>query len=49
MKVKFDSDNDLPLNKLLAFHILVIPIRHVFEKADKLYPQIFLHDCLYKV
>ena len=48
MKIKFDSDDDLPLNKILKFRILTIIIRNVFEKDGKYYPQIFLDDCLYE-
>ena len=49
MKVEFDSDDDLPLNKLMKFHTLVIAIRHAFEKDGNYYPQIFLDDCLYEI
>ena len=31
MKIKFDSDDNLPLNKVLKFHALTILIRSVFE------------------
>ena len=31
MKIKFDSDDDLPLNKPLKFHAMTIIIRSVFE------------------
>ena len=31
MKIKFNSDNDLSLNKPLRFHAVVIIIRSVFE------------------
>ena len=48
-KIKFDSDDDLPLNKILKFHVLTIIIRNVFEKHEKYYPQIFLDDCLYEI
>ena len=41
MKIKFDSDDDLPLNKPLKFHAMTIIIRSVFEKDGKLYPQLF--------
>ena len=47
MKIKFDSDDNLPLNKVLKFHVLTIIMRNVFEKDGKYYPQIFLDDCLY--
>ena len=48
MKIKFDSDDNLPLNKMLKFSVLTIIIRSVFEKDGKYYPQIFLDDCLYE-
>ena len=49
MKIKFNSDDDLPLNKSLNFHIMTITIRSVFEEHGKLYPQIFLDDTLYEL
>ena len=44
MKIKFNSDDDLPLNKPLKFHAMTIIIRSVFEEGGKLYPQVFLDD-----
>ena len=38
MKIKFNSDDDLPLNKSLKLHMFTIIIRSVFEEDDKLYP-----------
>ena len=32
MKIKFNSDDDLPLNKPLKFHAMTIIISSVFEK-----------------
>ena len=49
MKVKFNSDYDLPLNKSLKFRLMTITIRHVFEEVGKLYPQVFLDDTLYEL
>ena len=49
MKIKFNSDDDFPLNKLLKFRIMTITIRHVFEENGKLYPQAFLDDTLYEL
>ena len=40
MKIKFNSDDDLPLNKLLKFHLTTIIIRCVFSEDGKLYPQL---------
>ena len=47
MKIKFDSDDNLPSNKVLKFDVLTTIIRNVFEKDGKYYPQLFLDDCLY--
>ena len=49
MKIKFNSDNDLPLNKQLKFHAMTIIIRSLFEEDGKLYPQVFLDGALYEV
>ena len=49
MKIKFNSDDNLPLNKPLKFHLMTITIRPVFEEDGKLYPQDFLDDALYEV
>ena len=49
MKIKFNSDDNLPLNKPLKFHLITITIRSVFEEDGKLYPQVFLDDTLYEL
>ena len=41
MKIKFNSDDNLPLNKQLKFHNMTITIRSVFEEDGKLYLQVF--------
>ena len=46
VKIKFNLDDDLQLNKSLKFHLMTITIRSVFEKESKLYPQVFLDDNL---
>ena len=46
MKIKFNTDDDLPLNKQLKLHNTVITITSVFEEDGKLYPQVFLDDTL---
>ena len=49
MKIKFNSDDDLPLNKPLKFHNMTITIRSVFEEDGKLYPKLFFDDTLYEL
>ena len=48
MKIKFNSDDNLALNKPLKFHLMAITIRSVFEENGKIYPQLFLDDALYE-
>ena len=48
MKIKFNSDDNLPLNKSLKFHSMTIIIRSVFEEDGKTYPQVFLDDTFYE-
>ena len=49
MKIKYNSDDDLPLNKPLKFHLMIITIRSVFEEDGKLYPQVFSEFILYEL
>ena len=49
MKIKFNSDDDLSLNKLLKFHNITIIIRCVFSEDGKFYPQLCLDDTLYEL
>ena len=49
MKIKFNSDDDLLLNKQLKFHNMIITIKSIFEEDGKLYPQVFLDDALYEL
>ena len=49
LKIKFNSDDDLPLNESLKFRLMTKTIRHVFEEDGKFYPQVFLDDMLYEL
>ena len=49
LKIKFNSDDDLPLNKSLKFRMITITVRHVFEEDGKFYPQVYLDDTLYEL
>ena len=49
IKIRFNSDDKLPLNKHLKFHSVTIVIRSVFGDDGKYYPQAFLDDCLYEL
>ena len=49
MKINFNSDGHLPLNKILKLHNLTIIVRSVFEEEGKYYPQVSLDKCLYEL
>ena len=49
MKIKFNTDDNIPLNKITYFPTITIIIRSITKKDDKYYPQLFLDDCLYEV
>ena len=49
IKIKFNSDDDLPLNKQLKFINLTMIVRSVFEENGSLYPQILLGQSLYEL
>ena len=44
-KIKFNSDDDLSLNKILKLHNVTVIVRSVFEENDK----VFLDGCLYEL
>ena len=49
MKIKFNSDNEFPLNKPLKFNAITIIIGSVFEEGGKRILQLFLDDAFYKL
>ena len=49
MKIKFDTDDNLPLNKTLKLYNTTIVIRSVFEEHGKFYHQVYLGECLYEL
>ena len=49
MKIKFNSDYKLPLNKTIEISTMAIVVRAVFHENNKYYLQIFLDECLYKL
>ena len=39
MKIKFNTDDVIPLNKQLHFPTITVIIRNIFEKDGTYYPQ----------
>ena len=48
-KIRFESNDGLPMNKPMRLHLLTIIIRYVFSEGGKFYPQLFLDDALYEL
>ena len=49
MKIEFDSDKNILLNKTMEIPTVTIVARAVFHENDKYYPQVFLDGCLQKI
>ena len=49
MKIKFSSDDDLTLGRILKFHMLTVIVRPAFEDDGRYYSQVILDDCLYEL
>ena len=49
MKIKFSSDDNLPLNKPLKFYQMTVTIRYVFSEDNKLYSQVYLDEALHSL
>ena len=48
MKIKFNANDNIILNKIIYFPTITIIIRSVTQKDGKYYSQLFLDDCLYE-
>ena len=49
MKIRFKSNDDLPLNKPIKLRLLTIIFRSVISENGKFYRQLFLDDALYEL
>ena len=49
MKIRFESNDDLPLNKPVKLRILTIIIRSIFSKDNKFYSQLFSDAALFEL
>ena len=45
MKIRFNSNDNVPLNKILSIPILSIVVKSVFQNESKYYPQFHIHEC----
>ena len=49
MKIELNTDDNIPLNKIIYLPTINISIRSVTKKDDKYYRQVFLDECLYQI
>ena len=47
--MKFNLDDNLPLNKAIEVSSMTVDGRAIFLENNKSYPQVFLDECLYKL
>ena len=48
IRIKFNLDDELPLNKTTEVSTLTIVVRATFLGKNNYYPQVFFDECLYK-
>ena len=49
MKIKFESNDNLPTDDIVNMHQVTVIIRSIFAENGKFYPQLFLDDTLYEL
>ena len=49
IRLKFNSDVDLHLDKLIKFQTLTVVIACVIRKGNKLYPEIYVDEDIFEV
>ena len=49
MKIKFSSDDKLPLNKTIEIPSMIMVVRAIFLENNKYYPQVFLNERYHKL
>ena len=48
IEIKFNSDDELPLNKTIEIPSMTIVVRAIFLENNEYYPQVFLDECLHE-
>ena len=49
IKIIFNSDDELPLNKIVEIPSMAKIVRAIVHENNKYNPQVFLDECLYKL
>ena len=48
-KIRFESNDDLPMNEPIKLRLVTKTITSVFSEGGKFYPHLFLDDALYEL
>ena len=48
MKIKFESDDNLPLGKILNIPVCLTIVKSVFHEDNKYYPKVHLDERFYE-
>ena len=48
IKARFESNDDLPLGKILNIPVCIIVAKSIFQRDNNYYPQVLLYECLYE-
>ena len=48
MEIKFNTDDDLPLSKIINIPVYVIVVKSVIKEDNRYYPKGFLHEFCYE-
>ena len=49
MRIKFESNDNLPTDKIVNIRLATIIIRSIFAQNGKYYPELFLDSGLYEL
>ena len=48
MKIRFKTNDDLALNKIINIPVYVVIVSSIFKEDNEYCPQVVLHDCFYQ-
>ena len=48
IKLRFKTNDDLPLNKIINIPVCVVIVSNIFKENNEYHPQALLHDCFYE-
>ena len=48
MKIRFKTNDHLPLSKIINIPVCVVIVSSIFKEYGKYYPQVLLYDCFYE-